>query len=302
MQRFLGCALALLLPPARGEDGVSLVQHSLAPHTGFGFLTDSEVRVQTYGSTFESALADRSIRSTLGMASEYSQMMEDLAPKASLAGVVRAGKRAAEGSRDALAQGWKAFYARSRNASAPTPQDLLQNAKAALLETGALEQMRHLAFATADSSKALSRGAVPLDSMVVGFKTSLAPWNNVLKAFSLPLIKASFTLFANFFGPEGNAARLCLSTSTVADSTYGVHTRWEFGGINIFAGPAKWDNVPGWNFGAGGGLDDLRRAPLHPAAADPPPLRPHSPHAFEAQARREVVGGAEEGAARHLQA
>mmetsp|Transcript_74421 Transcript_74421/g.172458 ORF Transcript_74421/g.172458 Transcript_74421/m.172458 type:complete len:370 (+) Transcript_74421:108-1217(+) len=176
--------------------------------------------------------------------------------EARLGDFVKAVGPAVEPQKDVLAEGWKVFYQKASASGSSKPADLLKHAKAALLETGALVEMQKAARASS-SALAKTEGAVPLDSMVVGFRTSLAPWNNVLKEFSLPLIKASFNLFSNFFGPEGNAARLCVSAAIVADSTYGVHSRWEFGGIAIFAGAAKWDNVPGWNFGASGGIDNV---------------------------------------------
>mmetsp|Transcript_80885 Transcript_80885/g.187814 ORF Transcript_80885/g.187814 Transcript_80885/m.187814 type:complete len:372 (+) Transcript_80885:61-1176(+) len=157
-------------------------------------------------------------------------------------------------NKEKFAEGWSEFVRRAKASQDPSAQSLLRQAKSALLQTGAMEEMRKVAA----RARATTEGQVPMDSMVVGFYTSLAPWNNVLKEFSLPLIKAQFGLSANFFGPEGSAARVCVHAYMMLDSTYGPHSRSEFGGIGVFTGPAKWDNVPGWRFGASGGMDNMR--------------------------------------------
>jgi len=158
-------------------------------------------------------------------------------------------------SQKILSHAWKEIFRRVNTSGASNPYAMLQQAKAALIQTGAMEVMRNSALR---SSRVLKKaeGTVPLDSMVVGFRSSIAPWNNLFKMFAWPLVKAQVTLFTNFFGPQGNAARLCLTSDVACDSTYYAHRVSEFSGINVIAGPAKWDNVPGWTFGTSGGLDD----------------------------------------------
>jgi len=175
-----------------------------------------------------------------------------------LAELGRAGAGAFAGRGKRLAKGWDAFAHRAQSLGDAGPQELLEHAKMTLLETGVMQEMRQMAFAASNASRSLARGAEPLDSMVVGFKTNLAPWNNVLKEFGLPLLKASFTLFSEFYGSEGNAARLCVGANVDTDSTYWTHRTNEFGGIGLYMGPAKWDNTPGWSFGAGGGIDSMK--------------------------------------------
>lgn len=243
------CALVGLLRVAFGQDDVTLLQHSLEPHAEAG--VSEAAMMQRF-------LNDDSVKAITNMAPEFSGMMNEVAPRDELVDAVKTGQQFHKGFRDSLSKGWKAFSERSRKSTTADPMELLQNAKLALLETGAMQQMRYMAFATANKSRSLSQGAVPLDSMMVGFRTSVAPWNNVLKMFAMPLVKASFTIFTNFFGPDGNAARLCIGAQVAADSTYGTHTRSEFGGVSIWIGPAKWDNVPGWSFGSSGGLDDIK--------------------------------------------
>jgi len=135
---------------------------------------------------------------------------------------------------------------------------LLRHAKGAFLQTGAVADLRALAVASHRGMSRLGKGAVPMDSMLVGFSTSLAPWNNVLKTLAIPLIKAQFHLFANFYGPSADGVRLCISARTTMDSKYGNHEWNTMGGVSVFAGPGKWDNVPGWSFGAGGGYDGVK--------------------------------------------
>mmetsp|Transcript_17897 Transcript_17897/g.42085 ORF Transcript_17897/g.42085 Transcript_17897/m.42085 type:complete len:374 (-) Transcript_17897:62-1183(-) len=244
------CSLHMWLRSAAGQspDVGSLVQHSLA--------VPADLHTQVVSSFLHQLMANKSLTESR-MKAKQSLEGPNTIGRAVLGELVDKARSTIKTQEDMLNTGWKAFAHRAASGGSSKPHDLLKHAKAALLETGALVEMRQAARASAAMLQG-TKGLVPLDSMMVGFRTSLATWNNVLKEFSLPLIKASFTLFANFFGPEGNAARLCLSAAVITDSTYGVHARWEFGGINIFAGPAKWDNVPGWNFGASGGIDDAR--------------------------------------------
>eukprot|EP00413_Alexandrium_margalefii_P041841 CAMPEP_0204603484 /NCGR_PEP_ID=MMETSP0661-20131031/57293_1 /ASSEMBLY_ACC=CAM_ASM_000606 /TAXON_ID=109239 /ORGANISM="Alexandrium margalefi, Strain AMGDE01CS-322" /LENGTH=361 /DNA_ID=CAMNT_0051614551 /DNA_START=72 /DNA_END=1157 /DNA_ORIENTATION=+ len=237
------CSFAALVGLAHGQDGVALLQHSLEPHAEAGAVLNR--MLEQHGPMIRKG-------------PEFAEMMGDFAPSSYLGGTVEAGKKYGAGFKAAVTRGWKAFFDKSHRSSRADPQTLLSNAKTALIETGAMQQMRHLAATTMNASRSSVQGAVPLDSMMVGFRTSVAPWNNVLKMFAMPLVKASFTVFTNFFGPDGNAARLCIGAQVAADSTYGTHTRSEFGGVNIWIGPAKWDNVPGWSFGSSGGLDDIK--------------------------------------------
>eukprot|EP00420_Gonyaulax_spinifera_P029087 CAMPEP_0197898208 /NCGR_PEP_ID=MMETSP1439-20131203/43479_1 /TAXON_ID=66791 /ORGANISM="Gonyaulax spinifera, Strain CCMP409" /LENGTH=354 /DNA_ID=CAMNT_0043518907 /DNA_START=39 /DNA_END=1103 /DNA_ORIENTATION=+ len=164
--------------------------------------------------------------------------------------------------KERLAEGWKEFAKRASASPDANPEELMQHAKTALMQTGAWQSMKAVAKAASNSSKQLTgkrtRGAVPLDSMIMGFSSSLAPWNNMFKSWGIPLIKAKFELFANFFGPTGDAGRLCIAAKTQLDSDYGSHDHSEFGAITTFAGPAKWDNVPGWKFGSGGGWSNVK--------------------------------------------
>lgn len=245
----LSCAAHLIFA-VNGQDDLSLVQQSVSSH--------SEVDAKAGMTDMQQMMGSKETQAILQMAPQLSELMSSVTPEAELAEVLAQGQKAGERHREALSRGWKSFFNRAHHLVDPTPEDLLHHAKLALLETGAMTHMRQLAATMSNASRTSTRGAVPMDSMQVGFGTSIAPWNNILKMFGAPLAKVNFDIFTNFFGPQGNAARLCISSSIGADSTYGVHTRAEFGGISVWIGPAKWDNVPGWSFGTGGGFDDVR--------------------------------------------
>jgi len=239
---------------------VSLLPHALAGLGDVDSLLQYSLKVPTVASSVivSNFLRDLITKANLTQSkAEEAALRQQTLARPVLGEFVRSARIELKPREELLAKGWSAFFEKASSGGSSNPEDLLEHAKMALLETGALNEMYEASRASS-SILQKTEGAVPLDSMLVGFRTSLAPWNNVLKEFSLPLIKATFTLFANFFGPEGNAARLCVSAAVQTDSTYGVHNRWEFGGISIFAGPAKWDNVPGWNFGASGGIDDMK--------------------------------------------
>lgn len=241
--------MALAAREVLGQDDTSLLQHTVQPRM--------DATTASLSAAFKEVLSSNKSRDLIKMAPRYFDMMNDVAPRASLLSMAKTIKKETDKNREVLGKGWNLFFDRSHGASDPAPRALLHQAKVALLETGAMEQMRRMAVSAA-KHQASTQGVVPLDSMVVGFKTSFAPWNAVLKQFSMPLLKAQFSMFTNFFGPEGNAARLCLGAHVAIDSTYGVHSQWEFGGVNMFVGPTKWDNVPGWQFGATGGVDNLK--------------------------------------------
>mmetsp|Transcript_49600 Transcript_49600/g.114965 ORF Transcript_49600/g.114965 Transcript_49600/m.114965 type:complete len:363 (-) Transcript_49600:74-1162(-) len=228
------------------DDSEALVQRYMSTHK-----TETEV-----SSLIEKLMLDQNftLHGLLSLAKEQSRSINNAPTGETVADFAQSSVMAAIGHKAKLAQGWAEFSRLAAGLTNPKPTELLAHAKAALLQTGALSEMREMAT---KASKTETRGGVPLDSMTVGFYTSLAPWNNVLQEFSLPLIKAQFSLFANFFGVEGNAARVCIGAQMALDSTYGVHSRSEFGGIGVFVGPAKWDNVPGWKFGASGGMDNI---------------------------------------------
>eukprot|EP00415_Alexandrium_ostenfeldii_P001448 UN1448 len=203
-------------------------------------------------------LSDEKVKAMTDQAAEMHEKMGRAAHMADMARGAEKARKFTSSFHKTVSNAWSLFSSRSKNFHNPDPQALLHEAKLALLETGALQEMRKLARVTANASRAMSQGAVPLDSMSVGLGTSVAPWNNILKLFSVPLIKAQFNMFANFFGPDGNAARACVEAQVAVDSSYRVHLRREFSGINLWVGPAKWDNVPGWAFGTSGGFDNMR--------------------------------------------
>jgi len=157
---------------------------------------------------------------------------------------------------------WDKFVNRASKSTKANPEELLGHAKAALVETGAMSALKKMAMEGKRSSDLLtgkrSRGAVPLDSMVIGFTSSLAPWNNLLMKMGIPLIKAKFELFANMFGPTGKDARICIASYVQCDSKFGANENSEYGATTLFVGPAKWDNVPGWSFGSGGGFEKIK--------------------------------------------
>jgi len=237
------CALATLVGVVAGEDAVALMQHFVAPRADADFAFQS--LLEENQAMIEEA-PQRAVRTLREMPANY------------VTGTVAGSREYTAAFKDAVARGWKAFYEKSHRATSADPHMLLANAKAAFLETGAFQHMRQMAMVAANASRSSTQGAVPLDSMNVGLSTSVAPWNNILKLFSVPLIKADFSMFTNFFGPDGNAARVCVNANVAVDSSYRVHLRREFSGINVWVGPAKWDNVPGWSFGTSGGFDNMR--------------------------------------------
>jgi len=236
-----GCVLAVLLCLACSQDEMALLQHTV--------LMDEDVAIDA--DSFEQALAGRSVEEIAATAPRLSPAVT----REALTGIAQAGERAAADHRSALLRGWVAFYERSRSFRNPKPQQLLQNAELALIETGAMEEMRYMAVSAAKASRSLWN-VVPLDSVNLGYKTSFAPWNNLLQFLKLPLVKATFGLWVNFFGPYGDAARVCVSAFGTLDSQYGQHKTHEFSGINFWMGLANWENVPGWSFGSSIGSDD----------------------------------------------
>jgi len=187
--------------------------------------------------------------------------MPDLGPLADLERVVEQVEDIEEGRRQRIAKTWELFEAKAKAANNPEPEALMRHAKSAFLQTGAMADLKAMAKAQFNSTRKLARGVVPLDSMMLGFSTSVAPWNNVLKLFHIPLIKIQFSLFANFYGPMEEGQRICISSSVGIDSDYNtpsaLHATNEFGGVTMMVGPAKWDNVPGWMFGTAGGFNNV---------------------------------------------
>eukprot|EP00418_Pyrodinium_bahamense_P092010 CAMPEP_0179037674 /NCGR_PEP_ID=MMETSP0796-20121207/14248_1 /TAXON_ID=73915 /ORGANISM="Pyrodinium bahamense, Strain pbaha01" /LENGTH=166 /DNA_ID=CAMNT_0020733985 /DNA_START=60 /DNA_END=557 /DNA_ORIENTATION=- len=157
-----GCALVLLIQVACSQDDVAFIQHTVSQH--------ADGAVETDALSFEQVLAGRSAEEIRATAPQF---LQDL-PEATWDGMVEAGKRAAEGRRGVLARGWRAFYERSREFVNPKPQQLLQTAKLALVETGAMEEMRQMAVA-AGNAQGVSWNwtkVMTLNSMMVGFKAT----------------------------------------------------------------------------------------------------------------------------------
>jgi len=194
-------------------------------------------------------------------AEEMRAKMPELGPIADVQRVTDEMQDIEEGRRQRIARTWKIFEERAQKANNPDPTALLGHAKAAFLQTGAMADLKAMAKAQFNSTRKLARGTVPLDSMMLGFTTSVAPWNNVLKMFHIPLIKLQFSLFANFYGPMDDGQRMCVSSNIAIDSDYNsvhsLHSSNEFGGVTMMVGPAKWDNVPGWQFGSSGGFNNV---------------------------------------------
>merc|ERR1719245_442746 len=194
--------------------------------------------------------------------SEMQKTMPELGPADDLQHAARQMQEISERRRDRIAETWEIFQKKAQASKMTDPATLLGHAKAAFLQTGAMADLKAMATAQFNSTRKLARGVVPLDSLMLGFSTSVAPWNNILKMFHIPLIKAQFTMFANFYGRMGDGQRICISSQTAIDSAYnspeGLHDKNEFGGVTMIVGPAKWDNVPGWQFGSSGGFDYVK--------------------------------------------
>mmetsp|Transcript_65219 Transcript_65219/g.196856 ORF Transcript_65219/g.196856 Transcript_65219/m.196856 type:complete len:361 (-) Transcript_65219:166-1248(-) len=248
---FRSCALCLALA---GHGA------ALAVDRDAGFQAKAETSSTSFTAAIKDMVNDKGIQDLMANGGrKHSAFMSEPANKAAIARFAADTRRAMHaGLKEKMRNGWKMFRERTNDANIADPTKLLEHARVALLQSGAMSEMRQMARASMNASRSMTKGSVPLDSMIVGFATGFAPWSNVLHSFGLPMIKARFELFSNFFGPEGNAARLCVSSVVAADSTYFKSKGSDFEGINLFAGPAKWDNVPGWGFSASGGMDDMK--------------------------------------------
>lgn len=218
----------------------------------------------------------------VAMAPRLSQAMDALSPMPSLMRVTYAGQDAVAEHQAGLGKGWSRFRELSGRAPEPSAAELLKLARRTLLETGAIGEMREVALSTASILGNMSSRGATLDSTLVGFKTPVAAWNNLFQNFSIPATKASFSLFANFVGPQANAVRLCIMESVAANNT----TRYEVAGTNVWAGRAKWDEVPGWSFGTGSS-----RGWRWTLEAEPEVALYHS-HVLDLDAKRVVLAAA----------
>eukprot|EP00408_Alexandrium_pacificum_P011249 CAMPEP_0171233596 /NCGR_PEP_ID=MMETSP0790-20130122/41001_1 /TAXON_ID=2925 /ORGANISM="Alexandrium catenella, Strain OF101" /LENGTH=166 /DNA_ID=CAMNT_0011699859 /DNA_START=57 /DNA_END=554 /DNA_ORIENTATION=+ len=159
----LGCfAVAGVCQAAASQDHVALLQASLEKLAESG-----ASEVESEAATLSRLLTSEKAKAIVEQATHMSKNMGTTAPMERMKDAVAAGRQLVPGFEEKVSAAWKSLHARSKGFNNPDPQALLHEGKMALLETGALQAMRSFARATANKSRALSQGAVPLDSMIV---------------------------------------------------------------------------------------------------------------------------------------